>query len=81
MRALNIPRNKQDLDSGSFHVSSDIESASYIDLNRQYHAYKLLNLLRARTFPGHPACWFRDGEEEYEIRVQIKKRKYISEQL
>lgn len=74
IRALNIPRRKQDLDRGSFHISGEIGAASQIDLERQYRACDLLNLLRARTFPGYPACWFRDGDEEYEARIEIKKK-------
>ena len=81
IRNLNIPRTKQDLKDGSFHAASEIDSASYIDLGMQYRAKDLLNLLRARTFPSHQACWFRDGDEEYEIRVEIKKRKSTSEQI
>lgn len=75
LRTLQIPRHPQDVRSGSFHLAKELEPASRIQLDRQYRARDLLNLLRARTFPGHPACWFRDGEDEYEVRVEITKRR------
>ena len=74
IRTLNFPRSKQNLDCGSFHTSGEMEVASHIDLERQYPAHDLLNLLRGRTFTGHPACWFRDGDEEYEVRIEINKK-------
>ncbi len=74
IRTLNIPRRKQDVEYGSLHLSHEIDQASQIDLERQYLARDFLNLLRARTFPGYPACWFRDGDEEYEVRIEIKRK-------
>src|SRR5262245_40024568 len=66
-----IPRTAQDLEKGSFHHSSELEPASRIDLDKSYSARELLNILRARTFPPHPAAWFTDGDDKYEVRVSI----------
>jgi methionyl-tRNA formyltransferase len=74
VRDLNISRLKQDLARGSFHTGKQIDEASHIGLEKQYRARDLLNLLRARTFPGYPACWFRDGEDDYEVRIEIKRK-------
>jgi methionyl-tRNA formyltransferase len=68
-----IPRIPQDLSKGSFHLSKDLDEASKIDLDASYAARLLLNVLRARTFPPHPAAWFIDGGERYEVRVEIRK--------
>ena len=65
-----IPQN---VNAGSFHRASEIESASMIDLEKNYLARNLLNLIRARTFEGHPGCWFTDGGSRYEISITIKK--------
>ncbi len=73
IRQLNIQRSKQDLSKGTFHLAKELDPASHIDLNKEYQARDLLNLLRARTFPGHPACWFEDNGEKFEIRVEITK--------
>jgi methionyl-tRNA formyltransferase len=63
----------QDLSKGSFHWGKELEEASLIDLVKTYTAKELLNLLRARTFKGKPACRFREGDEEFEVRVTISK--------
>ncbi len=53
--------------------SHELQPASRIDLDRQSSARQLLNLLRARTFPGYPACHFEDKGEMYEVRVDIRR--------
>lgn len=68
-----IPQNTSE---GSFHLSSEIEVASKIHMDKNYIAKDLINLLRARTFQGQPACWFEDTDgQKYEIRIQIKRKK------
>lgn len=64
---------------GSFHFGKEMEAKSEISLNESYKARELINLLRARTFTGRPACWFaaEDGEV-YEIRVKINKVQQIT---
>ncbi len=68
-----IPRVEQQLWQGSFHKAAELEAASQIDLDRKYTARELLNLLRARTFLPHPAAWFVEGGQKYEVRVQINR--------
>lgn len=57
----------------SFHHSSEIESASFIDLDRLYSGREILNLLRARTFAGYPGCRFDDQGDRFEVSVEVKK--------
>jgi len=71
-RQFNLPRYKR-TSKGTFHLAKELDPASVIDLDKEYRARDLLNLLRARTFAGHPACWFEDGGEKFEVRVSIKK--------
>jgi len=68
-----IPRIPQDLTRGSFHYARELEPACHIELDQSYTARTLLNLLRARTFPPHPASWFCEGSDCYEVRIEIKK--------
>lgn len=63
----------QDPHAGSFHRASELGPASKIDLDANYRARDLLNLLRARTFSGYPGCWFEEGGVRYEISINIKK--------
>lgn len=67
-------RKKQNKDEGSFHYSKELDIASQIFLEKEYRAKDLINLLRARTFPPYPACYFfTENGEKYEVRINIKK--------
>jgi methionyl-tRNA formyltransferase len=74
LRNLDFKTWPQDLASGTFHRASELEVVSSIDLEKTYVARDLLDLLRARTFPGYPACTFPDGDVVYEVRVDIKRK-------
>lgn len=74
LRNFSFTRTKQDFSRGSFHYGREIEEKSKICLEQQYSARQLLNLLRARTFTGHPSCSFTDAGTEYEVRITIEKR-------
>lgn len=65
----------QDLSKGSFHLSSEIDTASKIDIDATFTARQLFNLLRARTFQGHPSCWFEEvNGEKFEVRIKITRK-------
>ena len=74
LRGLDFETRRQDLAAGTFHRGSELEPASSIALDQTCVARDLLNRLRARTFPGYPACTFADGEDLYEVRVEIKRK-------
>ena len=71
-----ISRIKQDPQKNSYHHSSEIDIMSRLDLSKNYLLKNILNLLRARTFFGHPACFFEDPEtkKEYEVRISIREK-------
>lgn len=68
-----IPRIPQPVEAGSRHMRAELDAASMIDLDAPTTARKLLNLLRARTFPPHPACRFVDKGVVYEARIEIRR--------
>jgi methionyl-tRNA formyltransferase len=75
IRTLTFARRPQPTDVGSFHRASELEPSSRIELDRLYTARALLNLLRARTFAGHPACSFTDDDgKSFEVRIEIKAK-------
>jgi len=75
LRNKKLQNIKQDLSIGSFHYANEIDAASCIDINKTYLARDLLNLIRARTFKSHPACYFiEDDGEEFEVRIEIMRR-------
>lgn len=63
----------QKLSSGSFHFRNELKKESEIFLDKSYVARKLLNLLRAKTFDPHPACFFEADGKKYSIRVRIER--------
>lgn len=73
IKAGRIPRIPQDLARGSVHRARELEEASRIELDQTYPARTLFNLLRARTFPPHPAASFIDEGKRYEVRIEIKR--------
>lgn len=71
IRSGDITRSPQVPGTGSFHYAKELEAASCISLDDEYVARDLLNLIRARTFQGKPACWFEEEGKRYEVRVEI----------
>jgi len=63
----------QDLAEGSFHTRSQLDSASRLSLDEPTTARHVLDILRARTFAGHPAVRFEDEGAEYEARIEIRR--------
>lgn len=75
LRKGEVISKTQDLSKGSFRLSSEIDKASEIKIDAIYTARELFNLIRARTFTGHPSCWFEENNgEKYEVRIQIKRK-------
>jgi methionyl-tRNA formyltransferase len=66
-----IQPKKQKLEEGTFHWGKDFKQLDIIDLEKQYKAIELINLLRARTFPPHPSAFFiKNGRKVY-VRVNL----------
>lgn len=74
IRKLQFDNYPQDDTKSTLHYADELENASLINLDRPYKGRDLINLLRARTFDGYPACRFEDDGEMFEVRVNIKKR-------
>ena len=73
LRSGELPAVEQPSDFGSYHHSSELDPTCQLRLDEMYCARDLLNLLRARTFPGHPGCSFEENGHTYEVRVTISK--------
>ncbi len=56
----------QDLSLGRIHKRADTERIDQIDLNKEYKAKDLINILRARTFPPYKGAYFiKNGARIY----------------
>jgi methionyl-tRNA formyltransferase len=73
LRQGQFQRYPQETNRGSFHRASELEPASRLQLETSYGGREILNLLRARTFPGHPGCWFEENGERFEVRIEIRR--------
>ncbi len=55
-------------------LASDFKELGLIDLDKQYMAYHLINILRAKTFYPHPGAYFvdHDGKKVF-MRIELLK--------
>ena len=73
LRDLDFMPIKQNISEGTFHFGKEMDIASQVFLEQEYSARRLLNLLRARTMEGFPACYFHEDGQKYEVRIAVKK--------
>jgi methionyl-tRNA formyltransferase len=73
LRTQQFSSKPQSSQKGSFHRASELISASNVNFDAHYRARDLLNLLRARTFQGHPGCWFEEDGSRFEISINITR--------
>ena len=67
----------QDLLSGSIHYHKQLEPAARIEIDKQYSARDLLNIIRAKEFDPHPHAWFEDDGKKYEVSINITLKKEL----
>ncbi len=65
------PRVPQDGSRGTFHRAKDVEEIDRIDLEREYRARDLINLIRARTFPPYAGAYFEEDGERVFLRLEL----------
>lgn len=71
IREGRVSRTPQVREGGTLHKTRDVESIDEIDLDRTYPAGHLIDVLRARTFPGFPGAYFLvDGRKVY-LRLEL----------
>ena len=68
--AGDIPRTPQPAGNPP-HRRAELTPATRIDLDEPTTADKLLDLLRAQTFPPHTGAWFDADGKRYHVRVEI----------
>jgi methionyl-tRNA formyltransferase len=70
-----VPREPHPMGPSPYHRAGAMESASLLELDRPTTLRQLLNHLRAREFPPHPAAQFKSEGRTYEVRISIKEVK------
>ncbi len=71
IKAGKAPRHPQSKETGTFHLTKDVEAIDEIELDRAYGARDLINLLRARTFPPYKGAYFTDQGRRIYLRLQL----------
>lgn len=66
---------KEQEKGGTFHYRKEFDENSRIELENNYTARELLNVLRARSFRPFPAAYFYDDGKKYEVTVKIEEVK------
>ncbi len=61
----------QDTSIGEFHKKGDVESIDRIDLDREYKARDLIDILRARTFPPYKGAYFEENGQKVYMELKL----------
>lgn len=70
IRSGNAPRIPQ-VEEGTSHRVSDVRKIDQIELDREYSARELIDVIRARTYPPYAGAYFEvDGKRIY-LRLQL----------
>jgi len=67
-----MKRIKQNLSEGTYHKSSEINDITQIDLDADYTARKLFNIIRGKISPH---AYFYDNQKKYSVEIIIKEIK------
>jgi methionyl-tRNA formyltransferase len=71
IRSGQAPRLSQSRGEGTCHRTRDVEDVDCIDLDREYKAGELIDLIRARTFPPYSGAYFIDRGRKVYLRLQL----------
>jgi len=72
IRAGNHTRIPQVPTEGTYHRRRDVESIDRIDLEKEYTAKKLIDILRARTFPPYKGAYFEVGGKKVFLGLHLE---------
>lgn len=67
-----VNRIKQKPNEGTYHKSSEITDIVKIDLDANYQARKLFNIIRGKI---SPPAYFYDNQKKYNVEIKIKEVK------
>lgn len=73
IKAGRVRRQPQPRDRGTFHRVAQLRELDRIDLDKEYRARDLINLLRARTFPPYKGAYFEDQGRRVYIRLELEE--------
>lgn len=82
IRSKKIICKPQDRKMGTYHSSNDVSKIDEIDIEKEYKAGELIDIIRARTFPSYSGAYFIDNGRKIYMRIKLlyeKELKNINE--
>ena len=67
-----VPGVEQYKGNGTYHRKRDVEDIDEIDLEKEYSAQHLINILRARTFAPYKGAYFKSGNRKVYMRLHLE---------
>tara|TARA_E500000331_G_C17185110_1_gene682294 strand:- start:113 stop:859 length:747 start_codon:yes stop_codon:yes gene_type:complete len=67
----NIESTGQKDKESTFHLSKELDIHSEIHLDRKYTGREIIDIIRARSFPGSPSSFFHLDDKKYYINIKI----------
>lgn len=64
-------RISQKKGEGTYHSTEEINEINFIDLDYDYSAKELINIIRARTFPPYPGPYFVSNGRKVYVRIEL----------
>ncbi|MGY8770716.1 MAG: methionyl-tRNA formyltransferase [Pirellulales bacterium] len=64
---------------GTHHYRKELSKSDHIDLDQEYTARELINLLRARTFAPYPGAYFVEDGKKVFVRVSLEEDSTVVE--
>lgn len=80
IRSRRATRHPQAAGEGTFHQTRDVEAIDRIDLDARVTAGRLIDILRARTFPPHPGAYFVNQGRRVYLRVELLDEDALAEE-
>lgn len=72
IRAGTHERILQKKGDGTYHTLKDVDKIDEIDLDSQYSARELINLIRARTFPPYKGAYYTSSGRRIYLRLDLE---------
>ena len=69
----NVESRKNDIKQGSIHHRDEMNALSHINLDKEYSARLLLNIIRGRMFHGIGGAFFEENGKKYFIDMRIRE--------
>ncbi len=71
IRSGQVRRVAQSPGTGTFHRVADLAQIDRIRLDETYPARRLIDIIRARTFPPYPGAYFEEGGRRVYLRLTL----------